>query len=170
MNTINIKALSEQVNKLSSSIGSGLPDVTAADNGKVLGVVEGSWNKMDAPSGGVDYSTTEQNTGRKWIDGKDIYSITISGTTAEGVNFTEDLTDLNIDTIVNFEVIGKNANYNVSGYYASGTDMLNYFYKVDDKEFTAYPNSSGFFGTIYATLYYTKATVTSKATKKKTTK
>lgn len=73
MNTINIKALSEQVSKLSSSAGSGLPDVTAADNGKVLGVVEGSWNKMEAPSGGLNYSTTEQNTGLKWIDGRDVF-------------------------------------------------------------------------------------------------
>ena len=29
--------------------GSDLPDVTAADNGKVLGVVNGNWNKMDNP-------------------------------------------------------------------------------------------------------------------------
>ena len=55
--------------------GSGLPDVTAADNGKILGVVEGVWNKMDAPSG-VDYSITEQDTGIKWVDGKDIYQKT----------------------------------------------------------------------------------------------
>lgn len=30
-----------------------LPDVTADDNGKVLGVVDGVWDKMDAPSGAV---------------------------------------------------------------------------------------------------------------------
>ena len=30
--------------------GSGLPDVTADDNGDVLGVVDGAWAKMDAPS------------------------------------------------------------------------------------------------------------------------
>lgn len=29
---------------------SGLPDVTAADNGKMLGVVNGAWGKVDAPS------------------------------------------------------------------------------------------------------------------------
>ena len=170
MNTINIKALSEQVSKLSASVGSDLPEVTSADNGMVLGVVEGSWNKMDAPSGVIDYSETEQNTGRKWIDGKDIYSITISGETSTGVTFEEDLTDLNIDTVVNFEVIGKNANYNVPVYYASASDMLNCYYSLTEKKFVAYPDSTGFFGTVYATLYYTKATVTSKATKKKTTK
>ena len=29
--------------------GSSLPSVTGSDNGKVLGVVEGAWGKMDAP-------------------------------------------------------------------------------------------------------------------------
>lgn len=38
--------------------GSDLPHVTAADNGKVLGVVEGSWNKMNAPSGVSHYKVT----------------------------------------------------------------------------------------------------------------
>lgn len=29
--------------------------------------------------GGVDYSTEEQATGLKWIDGKDLYQITVTG-------------------------------------------------------------------------------------------
>lgn len=33
---------------------SGLPSVTAADNGKILGVDNGAWSKVDAPSGGID--------------------------------------------------------------------------------------------------------------------
>lgn len=32
--------------------GSALPDVTSADNGKVLGVVDGAWSKMDTGGGG----------------------------------------------------------------------------------------------------------------------
>lgn len=36
----------------SGDAGGGLPDVTAADNGKVLGVVDGAWAATDAPSGG----------------------------------------------------------------------------------------------------------------------
>lgn len=107
MNTINIKSLSEQVSKLSASGGSGLPDVTAADDGKVLGVVEGSWSKMDAPSGGVDYSSTEQNTGRKWIDGKPIYckvidnlSINVTSTTQWT---TTDITIANAGRVIDFK-------------------------------------------------------------------
>lgn len=45
--------------------------------------ITANWQKIDTAigSGGgggsaLDYSTSEQNTGRKWIDGKDIYCIT----------------------------------------------------------------------------------------------
>lgn len=34
---------------------SALPNVTAEDNGDILGVVEGEWAKIDAPSGGAEY-------------------------------------------------------------------------------------------------------------------
>ena len=46
-----------------------LPPVTSSDNGKVLTVVNGSWDKALAPH---IYSTTEQVIG-KWIDGNDLY-------------------------------------------------------------------------------------------------
>lgn len=55
-----------------------LPADPVADGVKVLtatttsGETVLSWEEPE--SGVVDYSTTEQNTGRKWIDGKDIYS------------------------------------------------------------------------------------------------
>lgn len=35
-----------------------LPKVTSSDNGKVLGVVSGAWNKMDAPSGSDPFIAT----------------------------------------------------------------------------------------------------------------
>ena len=57
--------------------------------------------------GGVDYSTSEQDTGLKWIDGKTIYqktivldselNITSSGATIPNTNFS----GLNIENIVN---------------------------------------------------------------------
>lgn len=48
--------------------------------------------------GGVDYSTTEQNTGLKWIDGKPIYQKTIVYS-----NASVSLADLNIDEIVDIK-------------------------------------------------------------------
>lgn len=47
--------------------------------------------------GGIDYSTTEQDTGLKWIDGKPIYQKTFIVTQNDT---WEDLTSLNIDTCI----------------------------------------------------------------------
>lgn len=58
-----------------------LPADPETDGVKVLtattesGETTKSWE--DPESGVVDYSTIEVNTGRKWIDGKDIYSVVI---------------------------------------------------------------------------------------------
>ena len=48
----------------------------------------------------LSYTTTEQNTGKKWIDGRDIYQVTKTGTLSSGaaqITLTED-----IDTVVGF--------------------------------------------------------------------
>ena len=47
-------------------------------------------------AGGIDFSTTEQDTGLKWVNGEPIYQITFSGTTPNAatgaVDFPEGLT------------------------------------------------------------------------------
>lgn len=43
---------------LKSTGGSGLPSVTAADNGKLLGVVEGEWGKVNGGSGSDVFAVT----------------------------------------------------------------------------------------------------------------
>lgn len=48
------------------SSGAGLPAVTSEDNGKVLGVVNGTWDKTEAPSGVEKFTVTgdlEENAG-----------------------------------------------------------------------------------------------------------
>ena len=60
----------------------------------------------DTPAGGVDYSTEEQDTGLKWLDGKSIYQITIDLETAVNVSANTDtsicsVSGLGIDTLVN---------------------------------------------------------------------
>lgn len=44
--------------------GSALPAVTADDNDKVLAVVNGAWDKSDAPSGGNDYKVAISTDGQ----------------------------------------------------------------------------------------------------------
>lgn len=53
-----------------------VPAPAAGSVGKILS--NEGW--IDPPSSIVNYSTTEQNTGQKWIDGKDIYFRVIEGT------------------------------------------------------------------------------------------
>ena len=74
-------------------------------NGEKIGsltVGDTSYNVYQKPNTSVNYSTTEQNTGRKWIDGRDIYQITIPYTMASTDNLI-DLTDYNVDLILNME-------------------------------------------------------------------
>lgn len=47
-----------------------------------------------------DYSTSEQDTGHKWIDGKEIYQLTISIPTYSSADFNISLADYNIDQVV----------------------------------------------------------------------
>lgn len=51
----------EWVKSVATEGGVGLPSVTEADNGKILGVVNGAWGAMDAGGGGgsSDFSTAE---------------------------------------------------------------------------------------------------------------
>ena len=52
MNREYIKAKIEEAGGGSGGGGAGLPPVTEADNGKILGVVNGAWGAMDAGGGG----------------------------------------------------------------------------------------------------------------------
>lgn len=53
-----------------------VPAPAAGSVGKILS--NEGW--IDPPSSVVNYSTSEQKTGQKWIDGKDIYFMTVEGT------------------------------------------------------------------------------------------
>ena len=78
-NTWNPAQLNQRINELEASgTGSNLPEVTSADNGKVLQVVNGAWATGDEiPVNANDYSGTEKVIG-KWVDGKPIYEKTIT--------------------------------------------------------------------------------------------
>ena len=52
-----------------------LPDVNSVDNGKILGVVNGTWDKTENTYL-YNYTLSEQKIG-KWIDNKDLYVKTV---------------------------------------------------------------------------------------------
>lgn len=53
--------------KFAESSGSGLPDVTTADNGKILGVENGAWGKI--PGVYVVTGTATTSSGGTWTSG-----------------------------------------------------------------------------------------------------
>lgn len=167
-NDTKLDLLWDEVEELKKSGGGGsdLPDVTSVDNGKILGVVNGAWNKMDAPSGGVDYSTTEQNTGHKWIDGKDIYQKTFFGTLSN-TTITFSLPE-GIDKIVSFDGLLKATD----GFFPINefvdTNVVSYTHIIKtDNNYSMAIYSTVKPGSDYSiTVNYTKLTTT----KKKTTK
>lgn len=118
------------------------------------GVKVGSGLSIDSETGAlsadsqiVDYSTTEQATGQKWIDGKDVYVKVFSGLSAslvkeQLVNTNEDISD--IDEILFGFAKGNDG----------VTSIMVSFYKIDDYlQLFAYQTGNVISEII---LYYTK--------------
>lgn len=178
VDSTNPRIMANNIRELARNSGGGgsdLSEVTAADNGKVLGVVEGSWNKMDAPSGGTNYSETEQNTGLKWVDGRDIYkkTIVLSNTDVgyDGVVHSEiphNITDF--DFAISLEVLCPKLRYSAYSEILHDGSVLASF-RVDSTNIYADGGSShigaGEDRIWYFIITYVKQTVTKK---RKTTK
>lgn len=108
-------------------------------------------NTISASGGSSwDYSTTEVNTGQKWIDGKDIYCCVINNVND---NSLIDLSSLNIDTLVHRYgyFITNNQIYDFN-LYVNGTYSSFLQYNESDK--TAYHNVSGWTTSARIVIYY----------------
>jgi len=168
LNLMRNKLKPKEVNDaLEEGTGSDLPDVTIADNGKLLGVVNGAWNKMDAPASGVNYSTEEQDTGLTW-NGKPVYQKTFTGNTG-GTETIELLSGVDEFMDTRGYVIGDDYGskyqigvYRNSSFLCTAVSGENKLLLV--RYGTAYSNKN-----YCITVQYTKATV-SETKKRKTTK
>lgn len=114
---------------------------------------DGTWKTVSSGGGGglPDYSTTEQKTGRKWIDGKDIYVCTWNKPTTV-LTFTANTwvdstvpASLLIDKVINSEFIVNGAILAMSCAKSSTVFLLN--------SPRALSTSEGF----ALTVYYTKS-------------
>ena len=118
----------------------------------------------------ISYSTTEQLTGGKWIDGKPIYRKMYTGRiTSFGANTTvasQVKTTLKIDTVTKLDLIA-NSDANTgqvvgtvgSAYYWGSNDKIRVY--IDGFDFLMIQNGSGYPYlplTYYVTLEYTKTT------------
>lgn len=147
-----------------------LPEVSASDDGKLLGVVSGEWGKVNAPSGGgVDYSTSEQDTGIKWVDGKAIYSKTFieAGGSDNTVTIQTGLT--NVSKVIKVEGVVTRASSAIYQFPALNIDSLDYSCELQVAPDASYLKVIGRMWKptdIAVTIYYTKETVTRKRTSK----
>lgn len=121
----------------------------------------GTWKDLP-PSGGVDYSLTEQDTGLKWIDGKTIYQKTINFTVTGGGYISNPTGITGIETLIKHEGIGI-----INGYIIDETAYNNpptnaysiaiiYFLQNGEllADYRATAESVG--ADFYITLWYTK--------------
>lgn len=112
-----------------------VPAPAAGDQDKYLSG-GGTWEDPPA-SGGVDYSTSEQDTGLKWIDGRAIYQITEQFTTPTNDSYESHIISgtSNVDMVISLEAIIINGTMNgvigpypytryntVGGYYYAGVN------------------------------------------------
>lgn len=116
----------------------------------------------------IDYSTTEQNTGRKWIDGKPIYQKTFVPTAPatywEGINNAVDVSELNIDNLINTEGQGQNPNngvyFTISMVSTPGNTIV---MNLTKSSITVYLGDSGSPTRVFNfTIWYTKTTDTAE--------
>ena len=77
-------------------------------------------------SSGINYSTAEQKTGQKWIDGKDIYQITIPNITLTSNITQTDVTALSIDNIIDYKAVYRSTSIEMHflNEYNDGADRV----------------------------------------------
>lgn len=150
----NAAQLNEAANNGSIGGGSDLPDVTASDNGDVLGVVEGAWGKMSVTSG-VNYSTSEQDTGLTLGTAK-VYQKSYSGDLAgSGQTILEESFAHNIISVDGFFKSSSGLGMSLGDMNTSGWAVA--IHLDTDHNVVIHPGSALLGGTYFVTLRYTKS-------------
>ena len=115
--------------------------------------------------GAGNYSTIEQDTGGKWVDGKPIYRQTfvqlgVAGKSADTTTTIADISWLNIDKLIRLEGCALQDNgtsFNIPTYYSTSIHKSAYITSTS-LIFRHNENSTSRSNDVYITLYYTKTT------------
>lgn len=133
----------------------------------LVNVLRDGFEQMEGgSSSGYDYSTDEKKVG-KWIDGKDLYQITVSGDMPSDVtngtykNSFIDIDDLGIGSVVSFNAVMFATDsfvplfFNNQSNYGSAAMIM----KDSDKYKIRLSTQAAAYGgkTVYVTIQYTKA-------------
>lgn len=107
------------------------------------------------------YSTDEQDTGMRWIDGKPIYRRVFTGTLKASTSI-QVLSNIGYDTVIRVEgtqYIPDTGTHRSMNYYNSGTNNARIFAQSD--AVTAYSTSAG---NVWGIIEYTKVNDTATTT------
>ena len=100
-----------------------------------------------------NFSTSEQNTGLKWIDGKNIYSITIDNIND---NNRHDVSYLDISEIINAQFFFVTGDQYYYGNINAGSGYTALFQYDNDEKAILYPVNGWTATKRVITIYYTK--------------
>lgn len=122
---------------------------------KYIGLLEDA--EGGGSGGGIDYSTEEQDTGIKWIDGKTVYQKTINVGTGANIPIDYSVSSLNIDNCI--ECYGICARGTIPAFVVDTAYSLSCIYSKSSSQIQIRKgNSVSLTGDIYVTIKYTKAT------------
>lgn len=130
--------------------------------GSGLSITDGVLSASGGGGSALNYSTTEQNTGVTWIDGKAVYQKTVPFDSSTGNESTVDLTACDIDRLIDVHFhLGTQQGLQIAGgigYFNGGTDYINGYYNMAEKLFHFRYGAYWMSATNYMTILYTKNT------------
>lgn len=143
-----------RLKKVTGSGGIGNIPIASADTLGVVKAGDGVSINADGAISGVAYSTTEHKTGRKWIDGKDVYEIT----------FTFSTSTANTKTDSGVKLPDRDRVIQLDGILGNGVPV---FSDIDSKvgvmiengKLVYYVPNWAINATMYITMLYTKPTI-----------
>ena len=152
--SLNPNIMEKRINDLSKASGTGAIPIASAETLGGIKVPADSGMSVDADGAisGVPYSTTEHKTGRKWIDGKDIYEKVVVLENAISVDTS--WSNLTISNAEYDKMVHANGLHEDGSFYPLILDLHN-----SEQATTLYAKSSASVNVKILVFEYTKTTI-----------
>lgn len=157
--TVNLSGVGDMTGATAGQAGThGLvPAPQAGDEDKVL-TGAGTWARQS--SGGVDYSTSEQDTGLKWIDGRAIYQKTFQHIALNHGTWTNSILGTSSIEILDYSgkiaISGKSRPYCNLDYYRSTVEWCTACVNSSGADINVLCNIDATEQVLYITIWYLK--------------